>query len=259
MTAELVAASVPQGEAVDRALAWSDAYRVLAAAFRDPDDPDVAAGEGSLELRLLRDSASRLGVAIDPATWRAAGRIRRRPARAAEHRAIFGHVVAHGCPPYETEYGRRHVFGQSQELGDIRGFYEAFGVRPRRGGERPDHVSCELEFLSLVALKEAIALARGEGDRVAVCRSAAARFVADHAGRWLPALAALIARHAPEAGYAAVVAIAGRLVTAHAAQLGSLPLVLGPDDLLPITEEPDGFAFECGIDAESGDLVPPGG
>jgi TorA maturation chaperone TorD len=194
---------------------------------------------------------------VDAATWRAAGRIRRRDARAAEHRAVFGHVVAHGCPPYETEFGRRHVFGQSQELGDIRGFYEAFGVRPRRGGERPDHIACELEFLSLLALKEAIALARGEDDHVDVCRTAAGRFIADHAGRWLPALAALIAQRDPDRGYAGVAAVASALVADHARELRSLPVILGPDDLVPITEEPDGFSFECGVDAEDGDLVPP--
>ena len=250
-----------QDEALDRALARSDAYRVLAAAFRDPDDPDdpdAAPDDGELELRVLGAAARRVGSTIDPASWRAVGRIRRRGARAAEHRAVFGHVVAHGCPPYETEFGRRHVFGQSQELGDIRGFYEAFGVRPRRGGERPDHLACELEFLSLVVLKEAIALARGEDERVAVCRAAAARFIADHAGRWLPALAALIARRAPEGGYAAAAAIAASLVADHARELGSLPVILGADDLLPITEEPDGFSFECGVDAEGGDLAPPG-
>jgi TorA maturation chaperone TorD len=247
-----------QGEALDRALARSDAYGILATTFRDPDDPDLAAGDGELELRALRAAAGRLGLAVEAPTWRSIGRIRRRAERATEHRSVFGHVVAHGCPPYETEFGPRHVFGQSQELGDIRGFYEAFGVRPRRGGERPDHVACELEFLSLVALKEAIARARGEDGRVEVCRAAAARFLSDHAGRWLPPLAALIARRAPDAGYAAAASIAASLVADHARELGSLPVMVGPDDLVPITEEPDGFSFECGVDIEGGDLAPPG-
>src|SRR3970282_255807 len=104
-------------------------------------------------------------------------RIEPRGARAAEHRAIFGHVVAHGCPPYETEFGRRHVFGQSQELGDIRGFYEAFGVRPRPGGERPAHVACELEFLALLALKEALAVAGDDEQRLGLCRGATRSFL----------------------------------------------------------------------------------
>lgn len=233
--------------ALDRVLARTDAYRVLAAAFRDPDD---LGADGTLELRILRTAAEHLGSTVAADAWRAMRRIARRDARAAEHRAIFGHVVAHGCPPYETEYGRRHVFGQSQELGDIRGFYEAFGVRPRRGGERPDHLACELEFASLLALKEAIALAAGDVERRDICRAAASTFLADHLGRWLPALASRIARRAPDSGYAAAAAIATSLVADHARELGARPVALGPDDLLPITEEPDGFRFECGVDDE---------
>lgn len=110
---------ISDAEALDRALAQADVYRVLAAVFRDPDDQGT---DDALELRTLQSAAMRLGSSVKPAAWAAIRRIARRDARAAEHRAIFGHVVAHGCPPYETEFGRRHVFGQSQELGDIRGF-----------------------------------------------------------------------------------------------------------------------------------------
>ncbi len=243
------------GAVLDRALARADAYRVLAAAFRDPDD---SGAEAELDLAALRSAANDLGSPPGPEAWRALRRIRSREARAAEHRAIFGHVVAHGCPPYETEYGRQHVFWQSQELGDIRGFYEAFGVRPRRGGERPDHVACELEFLALLALKEATAVATGQAERAALCRDAAARFLGDHAGRWLPALAGRIARRAPGGGYAAAAAIAATLVAGHAREVGSVLVPLDPDDLVPITDEPDGFSFECGVDVDGGDLAPPG-
>ena len=243
------------GAALDRALARADAYRVLAAAFRDPDD---LGAERELDLAALRSAARAVGSPVPLETWQTLRRIRRREPRAAEHRAIFGHVVAHGCPPYETEYGRRHVFGQSQELGDIRGFYEAFGIRPRRGGERPDHVACELEFLALLAFKEATALATGDSERGVLCRDAAARFLGDHAGRWLPALAGRIAQRAPSGGYASAAAIAAALVASHAREVGSVLVPLDPDDLVPITDEPDGFSFECGVDVEGGDLAPPG-
>lgn len=241
--------------ALDRALARYDAYRSLAAAFRDPGDP---AGGADFDAEALRSALEDLGLSPPQSGSPALERLTSRDARAAEHRAIFGHVVAHGCPPYETEYGRRHLFGQSQELGDIRGFYEAFGVRPRRGGERPDHVACELEFLALLALKEATSMVTGEEERAAVARDAAGRFLADHAARWLPALAARIGRSHPDGGYALVASMAAALATAHARELGRAPVSLGPDDLVPVTEEPDGFAFECGLDAESGDLLPPG-
>ena len=243
-------------EALDQALARADAYRVLAALFHDPDDP---ATEDRLELRTLRSAAQRLGSSVVPAAWAAIRRIERRDARAAEHRAIFGHVVAHGCPPYETEFGRRHVFGQSQELGDIRGFYEAFGVRPRMGGERPDHIACEFEFLALLALKEAIAVAAADDERLSLCRDATSSFLRDHPGRWVRALAARIGQRAPDSGYAAAAIIAATMLAEHALSVGAIPVLLDPDDLLPITEEPDGFQFECGVDAAAGDLAPPGG
>lgn len=242
-------------DALDRALARADAYRVLAAVFRDPDDPGV---DDELELRVLRSAARRLGSSVTPAAWAGIQRIERRAARAAEHRAIFGHVVAHGCPPYETEFGRRHVFGQSQELGDIRGFYEAFGVRPRTGGERPDHIACELEFLALLALKEAIAVAGEDDELMELGRGAARSFLRDHPGRWVRALAARIGQRAPDSGYAAAAAIVATLLAEHALALGVLPVLLDPDDLLPIIEEPDGFRFECGVAVAAGDLAPPG-
>jgi TorA maturation chaperone TorD len=242
-------------EALDRALARTDVYRVLAAVFRDPDEPG---SDDVLELRVLRSAAQRLDASVTPATWAAIRRIARRDTRAAEHRAIFGHVVAHGCPPYETEFGRRHVFGQSQELGDIRGFYEAFGFRPRTGGERPDHIACELEFLAILALKEAIAIAGGDDERVELGRDAARSFLQDHPGRWVRALAARVGQRAPDSGYAAATAIAAALLARHALALGALPTLLDPDDLLPILEEPDGFQFECGVDVAAGDLAPPG-
>lgn len=246
-------ASERQG--LDRALARSDAYRVLAAIFRDPDDrrddarPDVTD---------LRSAARVLGVGVEAAAWRAIRRIEGREARAAEHRAIFGHTVAHGCPAYETEYGQRHLFGQSQELGDIRGFYEAFGIRPRGGGERPDHLACELEFLSLLAIKEASAIAVADAERAAVCRDAATLFLSDHAGRWVAALAARIAARLPGSGYAAAAALAAATLAGHGRDIGATPQLLDPDDLVPVIEQADGFTFECGPDAEAGDLVPPG-
>ncbi len=254
MSAQTTAITVAS-DALDRALARVDAYRVLAALFRDPDDPGAEPTPG---IGVLRSAATRLGSGVAPGAWTEVRHIARRPARATEHRTIFGHVVAHGCPPYETEFGRRHVFGQSQELGDIRGFYEAFGVRPRAGGERPDHLACELEFLALLSLKEAVAAAAGDETHVEVCRAAARSFLQDHAGRWVGALAARISRRAPGSGYAAAAAIAATLLTEHALELGALPVLLDPDDLVPVDEEPDGFRFECGVDVGAGDLAPPG-
>jgi TorA maturation chaperone TorD len=240
-------ATVDADRALDFALARADAYHTLAGIFRDPDGPD---GQGRSEIRLLRSASERMGVRLDESIWPQLHRIGRRNQRATEHRAIFGHTVAHGCPPYETEYGRGHVFAQAQELGDIRGFYEAFGVRPRAGGERPDHVACELEFLALLALKEAFAVAAHDDDHRSLCRDAERRFIADHLGRWLPALAGRIAARASGSGYAAAAAIGAAVVATHARAVGALPVVLGADDIAPITDEADGLRFECGVEED---------
>jgi len=229
---------------LDRLLARSDAYRLLGAAFRDPDGPlgaplevdDLVSAFAVLDLPVTGPERARLDDAAGLAE------------RALEHRRLFGHTVAHGCPPYETEYGRRHVFGQAQELGDVSGFYGAFGLRPAPGGERPDHLACELEFLGVVALKEAWALARGEAEPAEVARAAAAAFLRDHLGRWLPAFASLAAQREPGSGYAVLASLAARLVADHAADLAVAPERLGPGDLRPVEGEPDGFSFACGVD-----------
>ncbi len=253
MSADVLTVTPADGEALDRALARADAYRILAGALRDADDP---AGEPTVDVETLEAVAGDLRVDPPPGAWEAMRRVADREPRAAEHRAIFGHVVAHGCPPYETEFGRQHVFAQSQQLGDIRGFYEAFGVRPRPGGERPDHVACELEFLGLLALKEASAIAAGAADHRDVTRAAAASFITDHAGRWIVALAGRIGDRAPDSGLAALTHLAASIVADHAAELRCHPQTIAPDDVLPIDDEADGLSFECALD--SGDLVPPG-
>ena len=49
-----------------------------------------------------------------------------------EHRRVFTNVITLDCPPYETLFGNDHVFAQSHVMGDIAGFYKAFGVELQR-------------------------------------------------------------------------------------------------------------------------------
>ena len=238
--------------ALDRLLARCDAYRFIAAGLRDPDGQQPP----GLEAEALASAARSLGRPLTPLRRRAIRRIASREARAAEHRAIFGHVVDDGCPTYETEYGRRHLFGQAQELADIAGFYAAVGLRPGPASERPDHLACELEFLAVAALKEARAVVRGDDELATRTSEMAGVFVRDHVGRWLPAFAALVERRAPGSGYAALAAEAAELVADQAVELGVQPERLGTADLRPIDEAPNGFAFECG--PEGLEIEPPG-
>ena len=66
----------------------------------------------------------------------------------AEHRRVFSNVITLDCPPYETLFGNDHVFAQSHVMGDIAGFYKAFGVELSKDiHERLDHLSVEFEFM----------------------------------------------------------------------------------------------------------------
>ncbi len=88
------------------------------------------------------------------------------------------------CPPYENSYGKIGL-NNAGTLSDINGFYKAFGLSiSERDSDMPDHIAIELEFLSLIALKEAYGIEHGIGDMVQVCASAKNEFLKDHIGKW---------------------------------------------------------------------------
>ena len=75
-----------------------------------------------------------------------------------DHKRVFSNVISLDCPPYETLFGNDHVFGQSYTMGDIAGFYNAFGLQLSQDiHERLDHLSVELEFIHYLAYKESYA------------------------------------------------------------------------------------------------------
>lgn len=152
----------------------------------------------------------------------------------ARYREVFTHVHSGDCPVYETDYGPRDVWRQSNELADIAGFYRAFGFDPL--GERPDHAAVELEFLHVLAYKEAWATAHRDEANARLCREATAAFVRDHALTWLPALAARVEALAGEDAYAAVARLLSAFCSAESERLG-VPL---PEDP-PTPVSPSGF------------------
>jgi DMSO reductase family type II enzyme chaperone len=118
---------------------------------------------------------------------------------------VFGHTAKGPCPMYELEYGAGEIFQRSSDLSDLRGFYEAFGLElSGEGHERPDHVAVELEFLAIMASKEAHAAAVGDADGIAILREAHGRFLEDHLAVWLPAFARRLADTVPGTFYGAL-------------------------------------------------------
>jgi len=58
------------------------------------------------------------------------------------HGRAFGHTARGAVCPYETEYGAEALFQQPQEMGDLMGFYRAFGLTVKFGAhERCDHIN----------------------------------------------------------------------------------------------------------------------
>lgn len=199
---------------VEELLARAALYRWLARGFAYPE-----AGHAREMVRAFaRLDHELLGGILPPRLVRALARIGRAwrgradAELAADYTRLFlgsGPVLLH-----ETAYGdARRIAGRTAELADVNGFYLAFGVRLAEcDPDLPDHASAELEFLSLLLLKEAYALARGRMESYRIARDAAAAFLRDHLGRWLEALSRRIAEHAPATPYAALAVLAEQLV-----------------------------------------------
>lgn len=85
---------------------------------------------------------------------------------------------------YECNY--HPSLNASEEMSDVAGFYRAFGMDFT--GDRPDHISMELEFMRLLAMKEAKSQMDGAPESEGICVSAEKKFLYSHLGRWAAAL-----------------------------------------------------------------------
>ena len=83
---------------------------------------------------------------------------------------------------YGTEHLRMNEVQRAKSLADIMGFYRAFGLEP--GTDRPDALSCELEFMHYLILKGSHALESGDDadakEKAAICFDAEQKFFTDH-------------------------------------------------------------------------------
>jgi DMSO reductase family type II enzyme chaperone len=227
-------------DAIDLAFCRATLYSALALAFRPPTNETVARiiePENSAALAAaaaLIDSDGKMNLAGAIDALAAAGRAAV-STLASSYRALFGHTARGIVAPYETEYGNEALFQQPQELGDLMGFYHAFGLTTKNGTrERPDHISCEFEFLMFLALKEAYALEQDDREMLGEIRKAQRLFLGDHVGRFLPSFATKLTREDPSRFYSMLAELCLRFVTAECARLqvplGSANLSLRPSD-----------------------------
>ncbi len=125
-----------------------------------------------------------------------------------EYQRIFGHTISKEYPPYETEYGKAHIFQSSQDMADIAGFYRAFGLEPSEElKERLDHISIELEFMHFLIYKEAYALEYHGLENSQICREAQRNFLKEHLGRWAPFFVRLLSKKVGKGFYKELTAL----------------------------------------------------
>jgi DMSO reductase family type II enzyme chaperone len=220
----------PLQEGLDRARV----YRVLAALFRAPEAGLLEPGT-LLELHELEPALARLA---DEKAKQGSGRdlpqeaseLARRlesadPARlAAAYQETFEPSGGLRCPPNETAHTAQtpqHALVRTFELADVAGFYRAFGVEVAPGTERPDHVGAELEFMHLLAVKEAVARQDEEAEHAQICRDAARAFLRDHLARWASRFAERLEEDATDPVYAQAGRLLGRFVEHDAQRLGA--------------------------------------
>ncbi len=174
----------------------------------------------------------------------------------AEHRRIFSNVITLDCPPYETLFGNDHVFGQSYVMGDIAGFYKAFGVELSKDiHERLDHLSVELEFMHYLAYKESYARCHDGDEKVQIVVDAQKKFVKNHIGRWVPLFARMLAKKADSGFFRSIADFATDWIEFEVAYLGVNPQPYSEADYRPATFNlPEGQTYECGAQDKGNEL-----
>jgi DMSO reductase family type II enzyme chaperone len=238
---------------VSRVLLRGTVYQALALGFAYPS-PSVRERLNA-QWRTLLNSTPPWPEGVRGGFQRAAGLLETTDGELLEreYTRLFG--PAGGCSLRETSYGdAARLLGRAAHLADISGFYLAFGLQPASGAGAPeDHIGVELEFMSLLNLKEAYALAEGWDEQAQVTRDAQRSFLQDHLGTWISALTARLRSADPHPFYAALGEILQRLVTEDARRLGVSPVALpGP------AADPDmgGDTFECPLAGRQPPLGP---
>jgi TorA maturation chaperone TorD len=218
-------------------------YRFLAGAVSDPQNPSwefilepdvqqLAHQAAALVRELAKETPQPVGFGELPIEQLDLGEVlaelqRPRAELQEEYDRVFGLVVSRECPPYETEYQpSTESFFRAQQLADIAGFYQAFGLVPRRAApDRPDHLALELEFMAFLLLKKRIALTSMPANPCAaeqtqLCEDAERLFFRDHIAWWIPAFATGLRRKAGSGLYACVARVLAALLPAERAHYG---------------------------------------
>ena len=244
----------PLQRGIDVAMARSFLYRFLGQMYQDPTVEGWAQVTASA-CREIFESAVRAAVAGMPPLAQAAAallaqlRLELFESFLTAYLAAFGHAARGRCPLNEIEYGdiKADPLFQPHRLADIAAFYRAFGLEAADDAdERHDHICLELEFMCVLAAKEAYALEHQlERELLLLCRDAQKRFLREHLGRWTPAFARRLARMADDNPLGAVANFTRIFIEAECERFGLMP---GSEDLLlrPVDEAAESLCHSCG-------------
>ncbi|MFQ5864791.1 MAG: molecular chaperone [bacterium] len=242
----------------DLALCRSALYEALALGFRSPTQETIC--------RLI--SAEHNQALTEIATILDEIRVGKRPARLTyqiknlkdcsdvhtlsalekSYRIYFGHTAQAKVPPYETEYGEETLFQQPQQLGDIAGFYHAFGLNLNPNEhERVDHISCECEFLAFLTRKEAYAIEQNDQTMLQETRRAQKLFLRDHLARFAPSFSNLLIHENQDGFYNVLAKLANDFILTECACFDIVP---GPEQLRLRPRALVDECFTCGSGEE---------
>jgi TorA maturation chaperone TorD len=177
----------PLQERVADALFRSTLYHSLALGFDPPD----AAMRDRIRVRWghLLDAPMPWPVGVKYPLVKASEHLLATPRDELEKEYARLFDAAEGCSLYETDYGE---LDRDACLAELAEYYEAFGMSAasrvdssaRLSGQQ-DYIARELDFMGVLALKEAFALSREWYENLEITLDAQAAFMRHHLGSWL--------------------------------------------------------------------------
>ncbi len=243
----------PLQTAIDLAMARSFLYRFLAQAYQDPAEDSWARmteARCQHDLNLAVHALASAGPQLVEAAVRLHSQFKPELFETflAAYLTVFGHAARGRCPLNEIEYGdiKADPLFQPHRLADLAGFYRAFGLEiAEDADERHDHICLELEFMCVLAAKEAYSLEHQlDPEALSVCRDAQKRFLREHLGRWIPAFTRRLARLAGDTPLGALADFTRTFVEGDCARHSVVP---GSEDLLlrPVNEAAESICNAC--------------
>lgn len=143
---------------------------------------------------------------------------------AEEYVRLFGPAAR--CPLTETSWGdSARLLGKPAQIADISGFYRAFNINLREGVDSfpEDHLVIELEFMSVLCLKEAYALNSRLADELDITLDAQKKFLGEHLATWIDYWAESLITNNPVPFYCSLARTLQHLIHLETGRLGIVP------------------------------------